>query len=317
MKLSIVIPLLNEKNSLALLTEAIEKTVGGAGVSHEIIFIDDGSSDGSFEALKEVHEKNPRTVRVFRFSRNYGKSAALSVGIEKAMGDIIVTMDADLQDDPSAIPDMVRMIDEGWDLVSGWKKKRHDPLTFTLPSKIWNFATSVIAGIKLHDFNCGFKAYRAITAKNLEIYGERHRYLPALAHWEGYSVTEIAVTHHARKYGKSKYGFSKFYKGIFDLLTILFLRKYMKNPMHFFGMLGIVFAIAGGAVLVYFGVEWILTRQMHLRPLVLLAIGAIIMGIQFISIGLIGEMLTNVAHHDTYSIRDTLEIAGESGFQRS
>jgi glycosyltransferase involved in cell wall biosynthesis len=306
MKLSIVIPLLNEKDSLAPLAEAIEKTVDCAGMSHEIIFVDDGSTDGSYDVLKDLHEKNPAGVRVFRFNRNYGKSAALSVGIDKARGDIIVTMDADLQDDPAAIPEMAGMIDAGWDLVSGWKKKRRDPLSFTLPSKLWNMVTSVIAGVKLHDFNCGFKAYKAIVAKSLEIYGERHRYLPALAHWDGYKVTEMAVTHHARKFGKSKYGFSKFYKGIFDLLTILFLRKYMKNPMHFFGMLGIVFACIGGGILGYFGVEWIVTRHMHMRPLVLLAIGAIIMGIQFISIGLIGEMLTNFTHH-TYTIRDTLD----------
>lgn len=307
MKLSIVIPLLNEKESLVPLYQAIEKAVGDAGMSHEIVFVDDGSSDGSFETLKDLHEKNPGIVRVFRFNRNYGKSAALSVGIDKARGDIIVTMDADLQDDPSAIPAMAAKIDEGFDLVSGWKKKRHDPLTFTLPSKLWNAVTSVIAGVKLHDFNCGFKAYRAMVAKSLDIYGERHRYLPALAHWDGYKVTEMAVTHHARQFGKSKYGFSKFYKGIFDLLTILFLRKYMKNPMHFFGMLGILFAGAGGAILVYFGIEWFITNQMHLRPLVLLAIGAIIMGIQFISIGLIGEMLTNFTNRDTYTIRDTLD----------
>ena len=237
----------------------------------------------------------------FQIYRNYGKSAALSVGIEKAAGDIIVTMDADLQDDPTAIPEMVRKINEGYDLVSGWKKKRHHPLTFTIPSKLWNAATSLIAGVTLHDFNCGFKAYRANVAKGLEIYGERHRYLPVLAHWDGYRVTETPVVHHARKFGKSKYGFSKFYKGIFDLLTILFLRKYMKNPMHFFGMLGILFGCAGGGVLVYFGVEWALNGHLHLRPLVLLALGAIIMGIQFISIGLIGEMLTHFSHNNTYT----------------
>jgi len=309
MKLSVVIPLFNEKDSIALLADAVMKTVREAGFDLEIVFVDDGSTDGSFETLKELHAGSPLIVRVFRFSRNYGKSAALSIGIEKAKGDIIVTMDADLQDDPTAIPDMVRLIDEGFDLVSGWKKKRHDPLTFTIPSKLWNAATSCVAGVTLHDFNCGFKAYRAAVAKSLDIYGERHRYLPMLAHWDGYKVTEIAVTHHARKFGKSKYGFSKFYKGMFDLLTIVFLRKYMKNPMHFFGMLGILFGLAGGAVLVYFGVEWIVTHHMHLRPLVLLAIGAIIMGIQFMSIGLVGEMLTNFTHRNTYTIRDTLDAS--------
>ena len=307
MKLSVVIPLFNEKESLALLADAVMKTARDGGFDLEMVFIDDGSTDGSYNVLKELYHNNPGIIRVFRFSRNYGKSAALSVGIEKASGEIIITMDADLQDDQTAIPDMVRKIEDGYDLVSGWKKKRHDPITFALPSKLWNAVTSFIAGVTLHDFNCGFKAYRAEVAKGLEIYGERHRYLPVLAHWDGYKVTEIPVTHHARKFGKSKYGFSKFYKGIFDLLTILFLRKYMKNPMHFFGMLGIVFGCAGGCILVYFGVEWVVTRQIHLRPLMLLALGAIIMGIQFMSIGLIGEMLTNFAHRNSYAIRDTLD----------
>lgn len=307
MRLSIVIPLLNEKESVPLLMDAIAIALDGKDISYEVVFVDDGSTDGSFEILKELYKKNKPRVRVFRFSRNYGKSAALSVGIEKAMGDVIVTMDADLQDDPAVIPDMLAMINNGWDLVSGWKKKRYDPFVFTAPSKLWNACMSFITGVRLHDLNCGFKAYRAVVAKGLDIYGERHRYLPALAHWDGYKVTEMPVPHHPRKFGKSKYGFSKFFKGSFDLLTILFLRKYLKNPMHFFGMIGILLAIAGCAVLAYFGVEWAVTRHMHLRPLILLSIGAVIMGIQFISIGLIGELITNVTHHDTYTIRETLE----------
>ncbi len=306
MELSIVVPLLNEKENLAPLMEAISAALDNRPLSYEIIFIDDGSTDGSFETLRELHGKNPSRVRALRFSRNYGKSAALSVGIGKAVGDVIVTMDADLQDDPVAIPGMLEMLGQGWDLVSGWKKKRHDPITFTFPSKIWNLCMSMITGVKLHDLNCGFKAYRSNVAKSLEIYGERHRYLPALAHWDGYRVTETPVPHHPRKFGKSKYGFSKFYKGIFDLLTILFLRKYMKNPMHFFGAIGIVFAFLGGGVLVYFGAEWMVTGHMRIRPLVILALGAIIMGIQFMSIGLIGELLTNLMHHDEYTIRETL-----------
>jgi glycosyltransferase involved in cell wall biosynthesis len=307
MDLSIVVPLLNEKENLAPLTDTITAALDKGGLSYEIIFIDDGSTDGSFETLRDLHGKYPTRVRVFRFSRNYGKSAALSVGIGKAIGEVIVTMDADLQDDPIAIPGMLELLGQGWDLVSGWKKKRHDPITFTFPSKIWNACMSIITGVKLHDLNCGFKAYRSNLAKSLEIYGERHRYLPALAHWDGYRVTEMPVPHHPRKYGKSKYGFSKFYKGIFDLLTILFLRKYMKNPMHFFGVIGIMFAILGGGVLLYFGADWLVTGHMRIRPLVVLALGAIIMGIQFMSIGLIGELLTNLMHQDTYTIREIIE----------
>jgi glycosyltransferase involved in cell wall biosynthesis len=306
MKLSIVIPLFNEHESLAPLAQSIATVLDPLGHSYEMIFVDDGSRDGSFDVIRSLKETYGERIRAFSFNRNHGKAAALSVGIGEAHGDVIITMDADLQDDPEAIPGMLALLDQGWDLVSGWKKKRYDPLAFTLPSKLWNAATSLIAGVKLHDFNCGFKAYRASVAKGLDIYGERHRYLPVLAHWDGYRVTETVVPHHPRKFGKSKYGFSKFFKGIFDLLTILFLRKYLKNPLHFFGLLGILFGFAGAAVLGYFVVEWIVTRSMHIRPLMLMGGGAVIMGIQFVSIGLIGEMITHSAPKNEYSIRETL-----------
>jgi glycosyltransferase involved in cell wall biosynthesis len=306
MKLSVVVPLLNENDSLAPLMDSIDASLSSAGIEYEVFFVDDGSSDASYATIGTLHRRYGAKVRAIRFSRNYGKAAALAVGIESASGDIIVTMDADLQDDPAAIPDMVALIDKGYDVVSGWKKKRYDPLTKTLPSKLWNFATSLVAGVKLHDFNCGFKAYRAAAAKSLEIYGERHRYLPVLAAWNGYKITEMVVPHHPRKFGKSKYGFGRGFKGIFDLLTLLFLRKYMKNPLHFFGLLGLIFAALGGVVLAYFGVEWIVVRQMHIRPLMLLSMGAIIMGIQFMSIGLIGEMITHAAPRNTYQIKETL-----------
>jgi glycosyltransferase involved in cell wall biosynthesis len=308
MKLSIVIPLYNEKESLSPLVDAIITALKPTGCDYEIVFIDDGSGDGSFETLRELHAAHPGIIRVFRFSRNFGKAAALSVGIGKSRGEIIVTMDADLQDDPVAIPEMMALIDQGWDLVSGWKKTRHDPFLKKIPSKFWNLITTLVSGLKLHDFNCGFKAYRAETATSLEIYGERHRYLPVLAYWNGYKITELPVPHHPRRFGTSKYHwFSRGVKGLFDLLTLLFLRKYMKNPMHFFGVIGIILAFTGSGILAYFGVEWIITRHMHLRPLVLLSIGAIIMGIQFISIGLIGELIAHQGRHETYSLRDTLE----------
>jgi glycosyltransferase involved in cell wall biosynthesis len=309
MKLSLVIPLLNEKESLSPLMEAIADALDKTAFDYEVIFVDDGSTDGSFDAIRSLCNEYTGKIRAVRFSRNYGKAAALSVGIERSAGDIVITMDADLQDDPAVIPDMVKLLDTGYDVVSGWKKKRYDPVTKTLPSKVWNIATSLVAGVRLHDFNCGFKAYRAEAAKGLEIYGERHRYLPVLAHWNGYRVTEMVVPHHPRKFGKSKYGFGRGLKGIFDLLTLVFLRKYMKNPLHFFGLVGLVFAGLGAGVLAYFGVEWIVTRQMHIRPLVLLSMGSIIMGIQFISIGLIGEMITHAGPKNTYTIKDTLEMA--------
>jgi glycosyltransferase involved in cell wall biosynthesis len=307
MKLSIVIPLLNEQESLLPLVASIAATLGPLGHDYEIIFIDDGSTDGSFGAIRDLGKTCGQKVRAIRFSRNYGKAAALSVGIAAATGEIIITMDADLQDDPAAIPELLKKIDEGYDVVSGWKKVRHDPLSFTIPSRLWNWATSIVAGVKLHDFNCGLKAYRSAAAKSLEIYGERHRYLPVLAHWDGWRVAEIPVTHHERKFGRSKYGFSKFFKGFLDLLTLLFLRKYLRTPLHFFGLIGFIFMVAGGGVLGYFGVEWLVTRTMHIRPLTLLSVAAVIMGIQFLSFGFLAEMLTHVSPRIAYNVRETIE----------
>ncbi len=305
-KISVVIPLYNESESLPDLMKAIDAVLIKESFAYEVLFIDDGSTDNSYEVCKSLHAQYAGKIRLFRFSRNYGKAAGLSVGISKAEGDVIVTMDADLQDDPVAIPEMLAKLDEGWDVVSGWKKKRYDPISKTVPSKFFNFVTSRVSGLRIHDFNCGFKAYRAHAAKTLEIYGERHRYLPALAHWNGFRVTEVVVPHHKRKFGKSKYGIWRFFAGPFDLLTILFLKKYMKNPLHFFGLLGIFFGCLGTVVLAYFGVQWILTGVMRIRPLVLLSIGAILMGIQFFSIGLIGEMITHIQTKHTYVLREEL-----------
>jgi glycosyltransferase involved in cell wall biosynthesis len=308
MKLSIVIPLLNEQESLSPLVASIAAVLGPlVSDDYEIIFVDDGSTDNSFEAIRGLKDAYGKKVRAFRFSRNYGKAAALAVGIANAKGERIVTMDADLQDDPAAIPDLLKKLDEGYDIVSGWKKVRHDPLSFTLPSRVWNRATSVVAGLRLHDFNCGLKAYRSAAAKSLEIYGERHRYLPVLAHWDGWRVTEIPVTHHERKFGRSKYGFSKFFKGFLDLLTLLFLRKYLRSPLHFFGLIGFICIVCGGGVLGYFGIEWLATRTMHIRPLTLLSVAAVIMGIQFLSFGFLAEMLTHVSPRTTYNVREIIE----------
>lgn len=305
-KISFVIPLRNEEESLKLLIKGIDDALRPLGNEYETIFIDDGSSDSSFNVLKEIKSEYGEKIKIIRFTRNYGKSAALNVGIKDATGDIIFTMDADLQDDPVAIPEMLNKLNEGWDLVSGWKKKRYDPITFTFPSKLWNAVTSALAGVKLHDFNCGFKVYRAETAKNLEIYGDRHRYLPALAHWDGFKVTEIPVPHHARQFGKSKYGFSKFFNGTFDMLTLLFLKKYLRSPLHFFGMIGFLLILAGSAVLGVFGVQWIITQEMHVRPLMILSGGAIIVGIQFLSFGFLAEMLAHTFRNEEYKIRERL-----------
>ncbi|MFW6220924.1 MAG: glycosyltransferase family 2 protein [Fibrobacterota bacterium] len=308
MKISVVIPLFNENESLPELMSAIASVMKEVTEEYEVLFVDDGSTDDSFQTCRKLHLEFPLHVRVIRFSRNYGKAAALSAGIEKARGDVIITMDADLQDDPTAIPAMLDKLDEGYDLVSGWKKKRHDPiLSKNIPSKVFNFVVSAMSGVHLHDFNCGFKAYREETAKSLDIYGERHRFLPALAHWDRWRVTEIPVTHHPRKFGKTKYGISRFFNGLLDLITLLFLRRYLTNPLHFFGLLGLFCFFVGAVVLGYFGVNWAITGQMHIRPLTLLSVGAIIVGIQFISIGLIGEMITNSNPNRTYKIRDFLE----------
>ncbi|MFW5813553.1 MAG: glycosyltransferase [Fibrobacterota bacterium] len=305
--ISIVVPLYNEKESLPHLLKGIAEVLDPMGKKYEVVLVDDGSSDGSFGELRSLKETYGDKVKAYRFSRNCGKSAALSAGIEQASGKVIITMDADLQDDPVAIPEMIAKLDEGYDLVSGWKKVRHDPLGKTVPSRVWNTITSAVSGLKLHDFNCGFKAYRADAAKNLDIYGERHRYLPALAHWDGYSVTEIPVPHHPRKFGKSKFGVGRIFNGIMDMITLLFLKRYLKSPLHFFGLMGLVLILTGTGVLGYFGVMWAITGAMHIRPLTLLAVGSMIVGVQFISIGLIGEMITHSQQAKQFTIREKLE----------
>jgi glycosyltransferase involved in cell wall biosynthesis len=306
MKLSIVIPLYNERESLTPLVEAISTVMEAHGYSYEIVFVDDGSSDGSFDEIRSLKPRYGK-IRAFRFNRNYGKAAGLSVGIANARGEIIVTMDADLQDDPAAIPALLAKLDEGYDLVSGWKKIRHDPVSFTIPSRIWNYITSILAGVKLHDFNCGLKAYRAETAKNLEIYGEQHRYLPVLAHWDGWRVTEIPVLHHERKFGRSKYGFNKFFRGFLDLLALLFLRRYLRSPLHFFGLIAMLLIGTGCLVLAWFGIQWIVTGALHLRPLMVLSLGAVIVGIQFFSFGFLAEMLVRMSPRPHYHNRETIE----------
>ena len=310
MNLSIVIPLLNEAESLPLLVEKIVAVTTSEQYTYEIIFIDDGSSDTSLSVIEELATKN-EAIKALSFSRNYGKSAALSVGIEACQGDIIVTMDADLQDDPAAIPAMLALItSENWDVVSGWKKVRHDPVfTKNLPSKLFNFVVSKMSGVTLHDFNCGFKAYRSNAAKSLDIYGERHRFLPAMAYWNGFRVTEMPVTHHARQFGKSKFGMSRFLNGFFDLGTLLFLRKYISNPLHFFGTVGLTLIFLGLAIAAYFGVIFIQTNSLHIRPLLLLAVTSTIVGMQFFSIGLMGEMIAQNRGKRAYLFKKQLKIS--------
>ncbi|MDI6779678.1 MAG: glycosyltransferase family 2 protein [Bacteroidota bacterium] len=303
--ISVVIPLYNERDSLKELYDKLHNTLISMNSKYEIVFVDDGSTDDSARVLKEIRQKDNR-VKVIIFRRNYGKSAALSAGFEHAKGDIIITMDADLQDDPAEIPNLTNALLKGVDLVSGWKKKRRDPITKTIPSRFFNFVTSLFTGIKIHDFNCGLKAYKKDVVKEINIYGELHRYIPALAHWKGFSVGEIPVQHNPRKYGKTKFGFGRFWKGFLDLITMLFTTRYLQRPLHLFGFWGMIFAFAGFAIDAWLVVEWIrgLTALSN-RPLFLGGVLLMIVGIQFISIGLIGEMITKTrASKEEFSIKE-------------
>jgi glycosyltransferase involved in cell wall biosynthesis len=307
MKLSIVIPLLNESESLRALYEQIKDVCQSLQVSFEIIFVDDGSTDNSLAVLKEIHGEN-QLVKVISFNRNYGKSAALSEGFQLAEGDIVITMDADLQDDPKEIPNLLHKIESGDDLVSGWKKKRHDPIQKTIPSKFFNFTTSLITGIKIHDFNCGIKAYKKEVIKDIPVYGELHRYLPVLAHWQGFRIGEITVEHHPRKYGKTKFGLGRFFKGFFDLLTVLFITRYRQRPLHLFGFLGLFSLFLGIIISLYLTFLWFQGHGIGNRPLLFLGILLIIVGLQSFSIGLIGEMIANIRDNKkSYKIKELLK----------
>ena len=305
MDLSIVIPLYNEEGSLKELHKEIRSTVGRMGMRHEIIFVDDGSTDSSFQVLRDIKRFDHR-IKIIRFRRNYGKSAALSVGFAHAQGNIVVTMDADLQDDPGEIPALVKKMNEGFDLISGWKRVRRDPLSKTIPSRFFNTVTSLLTGIRLHDFNCGLKAYRKDVVKTVKVYGELHRYVPVLAHGEGFRVGEIAVHHRARKYGKTKFGIGRFWKGFLDLVTVLFTTRYFRNPLHLFGFWGVIAMLAGIGIDAWLAVEWLLGQTaLSNRPLFLVGILLIIVGIQMVSIGLLGEMITKSRQEEQeYIIRD-------------
>ena len=296
MDISIVIPLYNEKESLPELHSRLTETLSSLGKSYELIFIDDGSTDGSYKVLEGLHAKDPSHVSVCSLRKNSGKSAALATGFERADGDIVITMDADLQDDPAEIPNLIKALDDGCDLVTGWKYPRYDPITKRLPSKVINWLTGTLTGVKVHDMNCGLKAYRAEVVKGLQLYGEQHRFIPALAHAGGFRVGEIKVHHHPRKYGHTKFGAKRFVEGLFDLLTVLFITRYIRKPLHFFGIAGLALLLLGGGAMAYLVAGWFMGRWIGDRPLFILSVLLIIIGIQFISIGLLGEMLTSLSH---------------------
>lgn len=304
-QISVLIPLFNEAESLPELHNWIVRVMEEHHFSYEILFVDDGSSDASWSVIAELKKRNSQ-VRGFRFQRNYGKTAALQTGFNQAMGAVIITLDADLQDSPEEIPDLYRMItEEGYDLVSGWKKKRYDPLTKTLPTKLFNAVTRSISGVQLHDFNCGLKAYRSKVVKNILIYGEMHRYIPVIAKWQGFErIGEKVVQHQARKYGSTKFGLDRFINGFLDILSITFLHKFGRRPMHFFGTLGILSFLMGSVITmvligqklynIWAGLKY---RNVTDNPLFFLALVAVILGVQLFLAGFIGELM--VKHNIT------------------
>ncbi len=305
MDISVVIPAYNEEENVLLLYEELKKVLDTLGKEYEIIFVDDGSSDNTWDNLKKINTRDPK-VKLIRFQKNFGKSAALSAGFEAASGNLIITMDADMQDDPKEIPNFIQKINEGFDLVSGWKYPRLDPLSKTIPSKIANFLARIVTGVKIHDTNCGFKAYKKDVVKKIKLYGQLYRYIPALAAHKGFKVSEIKVTHHPRKFGKSKYGWKRLFAGMFDLITTKFLITYTERPMHFFGTFGFVLSIAGLAFGVYLAVLKFMGFTIGNRPLLTLSILLIVLGVQFISLGFIGEMITHDKQEKIYVIREKI-----------
>ncbi len=306
MHLSIIIPLKNEVESLPELEAWIRRVAEQQGLDYEILFIDDGSTDGSWRVIEALQTTNPR-VRGVKFRRNYGKSAALQTGFEAAQGDVVITMDADLQDSPDEIPELYRLIvEDGFDLVSGWKQKRFDPLTKTIPTKLYNAAARWMSGIYLHDFNCGLKSYRLEVVKTIEVYGEMHRYIPVIAKWAGFTkIGEKVVEHRARKYGVTKFGWERFVNGFLDLVSISFVGKFGKRPMHLFGTLGVLFFFIGFGILAYLSVAKMIYREYGIadRPLFFFGILALIVGSQLFLTGFLAEMINrNSAIRNVYLI---------------
>lgn len=315
--ISVVVPLFNEEESLEELVNWISRVNESHGFSYEVILVDDGSTDDSWQVISELAVSNSN-IKGARFNRNYGKSAALDTGFKMASGEVVITMDADLQDSPDEIPALYKKIKEDdFDIVSGWKKKRHDPISKTIPSRFFNLITRMMSGIKLHDFNCGLKAYKNEVIKNVRLYGEMHRYIPVIAKWQGFSkIGEQVVVHQKRKYGKTKFGFERFIFGFLDLLTITFVSKFRKRPMHFFGTFGVLSFLFG-----FISASWIIwekidavyfsnvpvQREVIEQPLFFLALVAIIIGVQLFLAGFIAELLARQSAGKTeYLVIDTI-----------
>jgi glycosyltransferase involved in cell wall biosynthesis len=304
--ISVVVPVHNEERSIALLHEELHAALDPLGDNWEAVYVDDGSTDGSFGALTRLHAREDN-VRVVRLRRNFGKAAALAAGFGQAAGSRVVTIDGDLQDDPSEIPRLLAKLEEGFDLVSGWKAQRRDPLTRRIPSKLFNRVAGWMSGLRLHDMNCGLKAYRAEVARNLVLYGELHRFIPVLAHEQGYRVAELPVNHRPREHGRSRYGLERYLRGFLDLLTVSFMGRYRHRPLHLFGGFGLVLGLTGTALLVYLTVVKLTGHAIGQRPLLTLGVLLVVVGMQFFTLGLISEMITS--HHEERALaRDQRDV---------
>ncbi len=307
-EISVIVPVFDEADSVEELARRVAEVMEELGRPWELLFVDDGSRDATAERARRLHEEDAR-IKLIRFRRNFGKAAALSAGFEAARGTLLVTMDGDLQDEPREIPRFLAKLEaEGLDLVSGWKQRRQDPISKRWPSRLFNWATRRLAGVDLHDFNCGFKAYRREVVGEIALYGELHRYIPVLASRKGFRVGELAVEHHARPHGRSKYGWDRYYKGLLDLITVLFITKYTRRPLHLFGVIGLACFGVGFVIDSYLAVRWAMGDSLSNRPLLLLGVLLMLLGIQVLTTGLIGEMITYKSFRggDSYSIRERL-----------
>ena len=304
--ISVVVPVHDEERSVALLYDELRSALEPLNAPWEAIFVDDGSTDGTFSALTRLHDAEQNVI-VVRLRRNFGKAAALVAGFDQARGETVVTIDGDLQDDPAEIPRLLAKLDEGFDLVSGWKTRRRDPLSRRILSRIFNRVTSAFSGVRLHDMNCGLKAYRAEVVHGLRLYGELHRFIPVLAHYRGYRIAELPVNHRPREHGRSRYGVERYVRGFLDLLTVSFIGRYRHRPLHLFGGFGLILGFFGSAILVYLTVVKALGHAIGQRPLLLLGVLLVVIGMQFFSLGLISEMITS-HHEERAQERDRAEL---------
>jgi len=306
-RLSAVVPAYNEAESLPQLHRELVAGLESTGLPWEIVYVDDGSRDGSAKVYEELCAGDAR-VRAILLRRNFGKSAALATGFRAVRGEYVATLDADLQDDPAELPRLLAALEGGLDLVSGWKVKRHDPVTKTLPSKLFNAVTSAVAGVKLHDFNCGFKLYRREVVDAIEVYGELHRFMPALAHWRGFRVGELGVNHRARQFGRSKFGAARFVNGFLDLLAASFISTSALKPLHVFGRIGVAFLLVGLGLGAWFVAQWLHGEPLRVRPLMLFGAACVLLAIQFILMGLLGEMIAHQQARAEYPVRKRLNL---------